>query len=243
MEKKIQRITAGDIVWETELPLRDNSNVQRPRAPKHLSVAEAQRNANQRRSCQQLEMLLAANFPTPGSAVVGVGTFDDDHLPRSRDETLTRFNYFRNTKLRHERAALDLPPPIVIWAPEILTSQNNRWHVHFVVNATGHDYKMLKKLWIYGKITDFKPLRVDEHKNHASLAHYLSKELRDVQDYKGKPGLRSWSCSRNAKRPEVDVMIVDASYELTLPPGCVLLDEEPAVTGFEGHTIKYRTAR
>ena len=237
--KKI--IDAGPLVREVIYSRAGGREDAVVRQAKRKTSTEAQQRANARYSWEKLELMLAANY-VPGDLVVTL-TFDDDHLPRSRDETLTRFNYFRNSKLRRERELLGLPPPIVIWAPEILTSQDNRWHVHFVVNATGHDFKMLKRLWIYGKITDFKPLRVDEHKNHASLAHSLSKELRDVQDYKSKPGLRSWSCSRNAKRPEVDVMIVDASYELTLPPGCVLLDEEPAVTGFEGHTIKYRTAR
>ena len=61
---------------------------------------------NQIYSAQKLELMLSANFPTPGSALVVTLTHDDAHMPKSRKEAQARFKYF----LKKLRAA---PPPPV----------------------------------------------------------------------------------------------------------------------------------
>ena len=219
---------------QSEIQLRGADPPRRPRSAKTFTASEAQRFANQKRSWQQLELLLAVNFPTPGSGIVGVATFDDAHRPVSRRETQRRFKYFLK-KIRIERQRLDLPPPVVIETPEVLTSESGHWHTHFVIDATGHDFALLRRCWIYGSDLDLRLLRVDSRKNHQSLARYLTKELREVQDYASRPGLHGWSCTRNARRPEVDVMIVDDSFRLEIPAGCESLQRDPNV-------IKYRSA-
>lgn len=231
MPKKILTITAGSLLIQSELPVREASPAQLARAARSMKVSEAQKLANQKRSWQQLEMLLAVNFPTRGSGIVGVATFDDDHLPLCRKECQRRFAYARR-KLRLARLAEDLPEPVVVWAPEILTAADRRWHVHFVVDSTGHDYDTLRRCWPYGTQLDLKGLRVDREKNHQTLAKYMAKELRECQEYESRPGLHGWSCTRNAKRPEVDVQIVDGPYELTPPEGCEILDR--GLRGAEG---------
>ncbi len=238
---KLERISAGNLIWETSMPLRDDSAAQRPRASRRLSSTDSQEFANLRRSWLRLQQLLAANFPTEGSAVVGVATFNNAHRPKTRDQTQARFAYFRNGKLKPARLALGLPPPVVIWAPEVLTSRKNRWHVHFVMDATGKDYDLLRRCWIYGGL-ELEPLHIDPVSPYEQLARYMAKELREAQEYKSRPGLHGWSCSRNAKRPELDRLIVPGDYQLQCPPGCTLLFDERRGDFGEVHSICYSTA-
>ena len=53
------------------------------------------------------------------------------------------------------------------------------------------------RLWGQGEC-EFNALRVDKKKNYETLARYMAKEERD------KVGQRSWSYTRNAKKPEVE---------------------------------------
>lgn len=240
MSKKLCITSAGLITRMELIPCRDEEPMQKPRAGKTAATRESVLYKNQQRSWQRLEDLIAVNFPTPGSGIVCTFTFDDRHKPPDRGKAQERFAYFRNGKLAKERAASGLPPPVVIWAPEILTSKNNRWHFHGILTATGHDYDMLHRLWIYGPCDEFQPLRVDDQKNHESLARYMSKEPREAQEWKSKPGLHGWSCSRNAKRPDYDVQLVPDDYELQAPEGVILLDHGSRGEGLESEYLKFR---
>ena len=195
------------------------------RQAKHQTSSAAQRRMNQIYSYQQLELMLAVNFPTPGSGLVVTLTHDDAHMPKTRKEAQLRFKYFMQ-KLRAARKAADLPEPVVFWAPEILTSESGRWHQHIVIDNTGRDLEILRRCWIYGSNVEAEKLRVDGEKNHETLARYMTKELRECQEYVAKPGLHGWSCTRNAKRPETETLTVPDDYELTPPEGCTVLVDE-----------------
>ena len=195
------------------------------RAAKHKASSAAQRRMNQISSQQQLELRLAMNFPTPGSGLVVTLTHDDDHMPGSRKEAQLRFKYFLK-KLRAARKAAGLPEPVAFWAPEILTSASGRWHQHIVIDNTGHDYEMIRRCWIYGSEIEIEKLRVDDEKNHETLARYMTKELRECQEYETRPGLHGWSCTRNAQKPTVETVTVPDDYEIPTPEGCVVLIDE-----------------
>lgn len=236
MAKTLKRIDAGALqllaLYDRVSP-RDGEKVRQ--AKKQCSSA-AQRRMNQIYSFQQLELMLAVNFPTPGSGLVLTLTFDDAHLPRSRKEAQLRARYFRS-RLRRARQEAGLPEPVIFWAPEILTSEDGRWHLHMVVDNTGRDIPLIRSCWIYGDNIEIRKLRVDAEKNHETLARYLTKELRECQEYESKPGLHGWSCTRNAKRPERDTVTVPDDYALEPPEHCEMLLDESHRTEFASFRV------
>ena len=216
------------------------ADTPKQRQAKHQASSEAQRRMNQIYSFQTLELMLATNFPRTGSGLVVTLTFDDEHMPGSRREALRRFKYFRS-KLEKARKAAGLPELVAFWAPEVLTSESGRWHFHIVINNTGRDADMIRSCWIYGSDVEIEKLRVDADKNHETLARYMTKELREVQDYDARPGLHGWSCTRNAKRPERETLTVRDDFRLEAPDGCVILIDERRSTEFSSwHVLKIR---
>ena len=239
MKKRIT-IDGGAVVYVLEHPVRDRGDSEKVRAAKAKATSQAQQLRNQILSIRQLELLLAVNFPTAGSGLVCCLSFDDAHLPKTRREAQRRFKYFLK-KLRDERRAAQLPEPRVIYSPEVLTSSSGRWHYHIVIDSTGDDLDMLRRCWIYGSDIDAAPLRVDEEKNHETQARYMSKELREAQEYESRPGLHGWSCTRSCRKPEVDEQIVEDRKPLRAPRGATVLIHERRSTEFcESAILKYR---
>ena len=238
--KKRKRILAGCLGIEVDMPVRQRGDSQKVRAAKAKATSAAQKRMNQLNSLMELELRLAANFPTAGSGLVIVLTYDDEHLPKTRKQAQRRFKYFLS-KLREARREAKLPEPRVIYAPEVLTSATGRWHHHIVLDNTGDDLEMVRRCWIYGSDIECRKLRVDDEKNHETLARYMSKELREAQDYESKPGLHGWSCTRNCLKPEVDVVLVEDSARLEAPHGAAVLLHEERRSEFAGYEIlKYR---
>ena len=238
--KILKRIDAGGIQVEVLTYRRSRYDTPEQRAAKQRASSAAQRHKNQTYSYQRLELALAMNFPTAGSGLVVTLTYDDAHMPKDRTTAQLRLKYFLQ-KLRQARKAAGLPEPVVFNAPEVLTSDTGRWHHHIVIDNTGNDLDMLRSCWIYGSDVEAKKLRVDDEKNHETLARYMTKELRECQEYESKPGLHGWSCTRNAKRPEVDTVLVDDDYEIAAPEGStVLMEYKDPDNPFSSHVIKYR---
>ena len=239
MKKRIT-IDGGAVVYVLEHPVRDRRDSKRVRAAKAKATSQAQQLRNQILSIRQLELLLACNYPTPGSGLVCCLSFDDAHLPKTRREAQRRFKYFLK-KLRAERRAARLPEPRVIYSPEVLTSSSGRWHYHIVIDSTGDDLGMLRRCCIYGSDIDAKPLRVDEEKNHETQARYMSKELREAQEYDSRPGLHGWSCTRSCRKPEVDEQIVEDRKPLRAPRGATVpIHERRSTELTESAILKYR---
>ena len=240
MALTLKRIDAGGLQVAALYTRRSRYDTPPQRAAKEKASSEAQRRMNQIYSWQKLELMLAKNFPTAGSGLVVVLTFGDEHMPKSRAEVQRRFRYFLK-KLREARAEAGLPQPVVFWAPEILTSGSGRWHLHLVMDSTGRDLELIRRCWIYGADIEAERLRVDGEKNHETLAKYMTKELRECQEYEARPGLHGWSCTRNAQRPEIETITVEDSYRLTAPEGSeVLLDEQKRTEFASFHILKYR---
>ena len=239
MKKRIT-IDGGAVVYQMEYPGARRSDPPKVRAAKQKATSAAQAIRNQILSTRALELLLSCNYPTPGSGLVLTLTFDDRHLPKDRKTAQRRLKYFLR-KLRDDRAQAGLPEPRCVYCPEVLTSATGRWHFHLVLDATGDDLAMVRRRWIYGRDIEARPLRVDDDKNHESLARYMNKELREAQEYECRVGLRGWSCTRNCRRPEVDVQTVEDSSRLRAPRGATVLIFERRTTELcESTVLKYR---
>lgn len=258
MAKTLKIIDAGGLQVVALYSRRTGREAPKVRAAKQKASSEAQRRMNRIYSYQKLELMLAANFPTPGSALVCVLTFDDAHMPGSRREAQLRFKNFLK-KLRAARKAAGLPEPVVFWAPEILSAESGRWHFHVVMDNTGQDLELLRSCWIYGSEIECEKLRRPDHRHrpqwmtevetiagdepdnlYKALAIYMTKELRECQEYDSKPGLHGWSCTRNARKPETETLTVDDDYELAAPEGSEVLYDQRAATQYAGwHVIKY----
>lgn len=256
MAKTLKRIDAGGIQVAALYNRCTGRETTRERQAKHQASSEAQRRMNQIYSYQQLELRLSVNFPTPGSGLWVTLTYDDAHMPKSRKEAQLRFKYFLQ-KLRHARRDAGLPEPVVFWTPEVLTSESGRWHHHAVMDSTGRDYDLIRACWIYGSDIEIRRLGVqepgkgmppwndpnaDEPGNYYRMvARYMTKELRECQEYDTKPGLHGWSCTRNAKKPEVETFVVPDDYELQAPEGStVMLDERKTIEWASYRVLKYR---
>lgn len=213
--KKI--ITAGGIVREAIYPAINSREPQRARAGKHRLSSEAQRHLNDKYAYQRLEMQLAANY-RPGDLIVTL-TYRDGREPQSRKEAEARVKYFRaklSKARRRRRKTL-----VMFWATEHKHG-DGRWHHHCVINATGDDYRELLVLWGQGEI-DVRALRVTRELNYETQARYMTKESRD--DGRDKPGLRSYSYTRNARKPEVETFRVDDDTTLQAPRGSLVFAE------------------
>ncbi len=234
MAKMKKIITAGPLVKEVIYSIGSRYDTPKVRAGKKRLSSEAQRRMNDIYSWQKLEMMLAANF-LPGDLVI-VLTYDDAHLPRSRSEAQAKIKYFRqklSTRRRSRGQEL-----VMIWNEEHLHAkrdelQDGRWHHHCVINSVGEDYRELVAIWGQGDVL-IRPLRVDKEKNYASLARYMCKEARD------KPGQRSWSYTRNARKPEVETFRVPDDTTINAPHGSTVLEEASSRTDFGSYRyIKY----
>lgn len=215
--KKI--VVAGPLVMEAIYPRGSAHDTPRQRAGKRKLSSEAQQRMNAKYSYQKLELQLAANY-MPGDLWVTV-TYDDEHLPESRAEAELRFKYF----LRKLRAARGRKAaPVVHWCTEHKHEhedyyQHRRWHHHFFLNASGDDFELIRRCWIYGSNIEIVTIKIDKDHSYESLARYMCKESRD------RPGQRCWSYTRNAKHPETETFMVPDDTPLQAPRGATIFEE------------------
>lgn len=221
--KKI--ISAGPLVKEAIYPRGKASDSPKVRAAKRKLSSEAQQRMNHKYSYQKLELQLAANY-MPGDLWVTL-TYDDTHLPGDRAEAEKCFKAF----LRRLRARWKGSRPVVHWCTEHKNEhedfyRHRRWHHHFCINATGADFELIRSCWIYGCNIEIRRIKIDKDHSYESLARYMCKEPRD------RPGLRSWSYTRNAKHPEVETFAVPDDTPLQPPKGATVYEDAAERTEF-----------
>ena len=232
MAKLIKRtITAGPLVMEAIYPAphpRDSMGVRQGK--KALSSA-AQQRMNLKYAYQRLELLIAANFRR--GDLWCTFTYDDEHLPKNRKESIARMSAFMK-RLR----ALRKPNGselVYIYNTEHKHG-DGRWHHHVLLNNVGEAFEEIAQLWGQGLVF-IRPLRVDKQKHFESLARYLCKEYRDGV------GDRMWTCSRNLKKPERDCCRVDEveAAALAAPEGSLIFEDSGQVVTAYGRYrfIKY----
>ena len=200
------------------------------RQAKRKTSSEAQQRVNARYSWEKLELMIAANF-VPGDLVATL-TFDEEHLPPDRKTAAARLKRFRQELGRiREEAGAELR---MIWSLEN-RSGGGRWHVHCVINAaTGADFADLLRCWPYGSNSEIRRLEVSKSRNYETLARYMCKEARE------RPGLRSWSYTRNCRHPEVESFPVPDDARVEIPEGATVIQEETKRTEYaEFQYVKY----
>lgn len=240
MAQTLKRIYAGgqrvDVLYSRGS--RYDSPAQR--AAKQKASSEAQRRMNQIYSYQKLELMLSTNFPTADSGLVVVLTCDPEHQPKNRNQMSRWLQQWRR-RMNEERRARDLPELVAFWCIEVLTSRSGLWHAHLVINSTGNDADMIRRCWTHGSDIEISKLRIDKEKNWETLAKYMTKEKRECQDENSGVGARSWSYTRNARKPEVETLVVGDDYQLQAPEGTTVLVDEKKRTEFASyHVMKYR---
>lgn len=237
MAKTLTEEFAGPIYQATACTRCKKSDLPAQRAAKKNKTSEKQKLLNKKNASRELRNQLAATFPSAGSAIVMTLTYDNKHLPKkprpgdNRDKVSEHVQSFLD-RLRKKRKAAGLPMPVAFWSIEALSAKNSRWHVHMVIDNTGQDYEMIRKAWLYGDITEFTPLRTDKVKNWETQAKYMTKESRECQDDRCRPGLKSWSHTRNIKYPERRTRIVPDSYVIPIPQNAENVSAERSDTDF-----------
>ena len=232
MAKFKKVIVAEPLVVECVYPApnpRDSAGV---RAGKKALSSAAQQQMNLKYAYQKLELLIAANFGVRDLYVTL--TYDDAHLPRNRAEAREAMRAFwkRLRKARNEKGQ-ELR---YLYVAEHKHGEG-RWHHHALINGTGEDYDLIRRLWGQGGV-EFRQLRIDRDKNFETLARYLCKEQRD------KVGLRLWSGSRNLRKPERECFRVPNDTQLTIPRNAPITFNNDNRETLYGHFqfIKYLAA-
>lgn len=219
--KTLRTLDAGALVEQvcyTRIHRSDDENV---RSIKKEKTSEVMKKYNHKASIRKFELMLAANF-RPGD-IVGVVTYDDKSLPESRKAADRKFRYFRQKLAAHYKArGVEM---VVFWSTEHKHG-DGRWHHHFILPSTGDDYDAIRDCWIYGDNVELSSLRVDKVKNYATLASYYAKEARE------KVGLRSWSYTRNAKKPIEETDQVEDDYQIQPPMGVLILEHTSSETPY-----------
>ena len=228
LRKKI--IVAGPLVYEAIYPLPNPRDSRAVRQGKKNLTSSAQQRMNLKYQWQKLELLTAANFRV-GDIVLTL-TFDDASLPESRAETMARVKQFLK-RLRALRKKLGVPTKYIYVVEHnhcrddpaftpVEQAQQGRYHIHMILNATGHDYKDIEDSWGFGLI-EMHQFELNRERTHESLARYFCKELPDYV------GARKFIPSRGLVHPEPDCQIVDSGETLTPPNGATVYDNTGVV--------------
>ena len=210
--KKI--VSAGPLVLEAVYPRGAAHDAPPIRAGKRKLSTEAQQRMNAKYSYRKLELMLAANS-LPGDLIVTL-TYDNEHAPPTRQEAVARLKKFRAqlTKARKARGC----SLVMIWATENVFDQG-RWHHHAVINASGADFDEIRRCWPYGSNVEIEKLKIDKNHSYEGIARYMCKEARE------RPGLRSWSYTRNCRHPEIETFPVPDDTPLQAPKGATIYEE------------------
>jgi len=208
--------TAGRMVTGVIYTVSRERDTESERSAKQNISTQAREVMNLRFSWQKLEQVLASNFVY--SDLHLTLTYGDDCLPSCRADArkiLQRFlAAFRAERKKETGEALQY----------IYVTEGNhglkRLHHHVVINGTGADFALIKRLWKYGNV-HFNTIGAV---GYTKLALYLTKEPRDGG--KWVIGERTWTPSLGLKRPKPDRGWVPDNFTLTPPPGAnVLLAE------------------
>ena len=211
--KKI--IHAGALVLEAIYPRGSAHDSPKVRAGKRKLSSAAQERMNRKHSYQKLELMLAANF-RPGDLMITL-TYDEQHLPGGRSAAVNRLKRFR-ADLSAFRREKNRGIMVMIFNTENAFGEG-RWHHHLVVNNVGEEFEEIRRLWPWGENIEIRRLKLDREHSYESLARYLCKEARE------RPGLRSWSYTRNCKHPEVESFPVEDDTPLQAPKGSLVYED------------------
>lgn len=212
MAKRRKAIRAGRLVKVSLYSCPYPKDGEQERAAKSKCSSLARQAMNMKKSHEKLEMSLAANFDFDDTHIVL--TYNDKYLPSCRDDGVALVKKF----IVQLRKALKLQAKELkyIYVTEGVHG-DKRLHHHMVLNVGISDLELLLSLWTYG---DVHMERIDD-RGYEGLARYLTKEPRE---HGGSNGLRSWTPSKNLKKPEIECSWVPDDMTLTAPPGAIIIE-------------------
>ena len=238
MSKTLKQVRSGRLVCAVVYTTPTAVDSPKARAQKQKASTAARERLNARTSFQKLERTLAANFDD-GDLYITL-TYDDKHLPESRDKAVRRIRSFLS-KLRGARKGRGQPLHYIYVTEGC--NPGGRLHHHLVVNSTGDDLEEIRRLWIYGDNVEVRRLEFHQGYTYEDLASYLTKEPREW----GHPqvGERTWTPSLGLARPEPETETVPDYVTLTAPPEAIVLQNEgPIRNGYGEYAwIKYLLPR
>lgn len=221
-------VIAGRYMRAIQYTLNSDPDVRRTRAPKTEISSVAQEAMNLKHSWQKLKALIAANFAMEDLVITL--TYNDGALPPTRRDAENRLKLFvRRLRVERRAAGFELP---YLYVTEMGHS-SGRLHHHMITTSTGRDYEMIRRLWARnGDNIEFSPIWT---KGYDGWARYLSKEPREVgRRYVGE---RMWRSSLGLVKPQTYPGWVDASNQLTAPPGSVEIDCQKRSNGYGEFTF------
>lgn len=223
-KEKRKVIQAGRLWMAVQYSALHTQNQAARRSARCLISSPARESLNAKTSWQKLMLILAANF-TGGDMVVTL-TYRDEQLPRTREEANRRLSNFIRA-LRAERKARKQATCYVRTTEGYHTG--GRLHHHLILNSTGEDYELIRKLWAKnGDNVDFESFGNDGAERWAK---YLTKEPRE----KGRRyvGDRTWTTSREMRRPIVfPTVYVSEGDDLQPPPGAKVTDKTECLNSY-----------
>lgn len=216
MRRKV--IRAGSLWMAVQYTAIHGQNQTARREMKSQISTPAREALNARTSWQKLMLLLACNFRKDDLVVTL--TYRDADLPKVREQADRNLsNFIRN--LRKQRRLRDPDPGTVYVRVTEGYHSLGRLHHHLILNATGDDFLLIRKLWAkYGDDIDFEQFGWDGAERWAK---YLTKEPRE----KGRRyvGDRTWRASRNMIRPSATYEFVSENEVLSPPAGAWVLEK------------------
>lgn len=197
------------------LPLRGAAPVSQRRERRDYST-QIREAINFRTSIEKLWLLLECNFK-PNDLYISMG-YRDEMLPKTKDQAEKNLTWFIRC-LRAERNAEGKDLVYIRVTEGFHTGL--RFHHHIIINATGNDYSVIRKLWKkFGDNVEILPYSC---KSPLAHAEYLTKEPK--KRGRRRVGERMWRISRNAKRPVITKEDVPGGTDLLVPAGAKLLNE------------------
>lgn len=214
---------AGRYCRAIQYTMLADPDVSRSRAPKTSISSCARETLNLRHSWQKLKAAIAANFS--GRDLVVTLSYADCSLPPTREAAEKRLKLFiRRLRAARREFGHDLRYMYVTEKGH----SSGRLHHHIILNATGDDYDLVRRLWSRdGDNIDFA--RVAD-KGFDGWADYLTKEPREIgRRYVGE---RMWRASRGLVKPSIDAGWVDANAPLEPPLGSFVMERQSVRNGF-----------
>lgn len=208
-------IQAGRLWMAVQYTAIRGANQSAKREAKAMISTPAREALNAKLSWQKLMLTLAANF-TRNDLVVTL-TYRDADLPARREDADRRLSNFIRALRAHRR---EMGQSLVYVRTTEGYHTGGRYHHHVIINSTGNDYGIIRKLWKYGDNVDFEPFGGDGSERWAK---YLTKEPR-IQGRK-YVGDRTWRTSVHMKKPSHSYSFVDADEDLSPPAGAWITDK------------------
>lgn len=236
-KNRLKTVTAGRLVYAVCYSQPMGSDEPKERAAKSRLSSAARQRINFRHAWQKLELEIATNFGA-GDWFVTL-TYDDEHLPADREAAIKYMGKFlKRLRAQRKRQSREL---LYIYTTEEMPDEpdgQKRLHHHLIINGCPGDEEMLQALWAAGQI-DLQPLLDGQHDGYESRARYMVKE-RHPGAVGRKTGLRSWTPSRNLKKPEISSELVPENLTIKPPPGAFVLDKAEDTNAFGSYIyIKY----